>query len=832
MFRSSVIALAFAVLLGFDVPTAQADSWSLISDSGPAPRRSAAMAYDIARDVVVMFGGWTDSGPVNETWEWDGSAWTEILPAPDPRPSPRGGLGLMAYDAARGVGVLFGGATSGIYLDDTWEWDGTTWAEILPEPDPRPATRAGHTMAYDSDRQVTVLFGGWNGTKHSDTWEWIGTAWAVRSAVNHPSGRDRHNMVYDSCRQQIVLFGGKLSPSTPGGDLDDTWLYNGVTGEWSEVMPPFPVPGERSDAAMSFDSVNFRVLLFGGRSNTVIYDDTWEWTGTGWNELPAAVHPSARAYAGMAYDSRRGLSVLYGGALDLGLTSLSGETWVYGAPCGNGVVEPGEECDDGNPDDGDGCSLSCTIENGWSCTGEQSMCTEICGDGLIAGSEACDDGFTDDCGTCDATCTDVGTGSTCGDGVVCRETEECDDGFTDDCGTCDATCSGPGTGSSCGDGIVCPEMEACDDGFTDDCGTCNATCVGVGTGSTCGDGVECPETEACDDGNTQDCDGCRGDCSRVEGTCGDGSLDLVCEACDDGNNVGGDGCSATCNNECGDGTCDHDDSDSAAYVESNASCPVDCFCGDDVLDTSEECDDGNNVDCDGCSSNCEYEVRTPLPANPPNAQLKNRYISFKPNNSCPAVKLKVTLTNSLPHPGLIGSSWWLKAPIVADAANPKPLLGPGECVALLGPENMAAEIDWDVAGCQVLHVTGCPIEPTSEYDVRAVVGDTASAPLSVPTILRPEGGKSWGDIVGTFTGVEWTAPQGVVNFEDVSAAIKTWQGGQVVAPVGNIAHLSIPDVEPGDINTVVNFADVLILIKAFQGDPYPFGPADADGKCP
>lgn len=52
------------------------------------------------------------------------------------------------------------------------------------------------------------------------------------------------------------------------------------------------------------------------------------------------------------------------------------------------------------------------------------------------------------------------------------------------------------------------------------------------------------------------------------------------------------------------------------------------------------------------------------------------------------------------------------------------------------------------------------------------------------------------------------------------------------APSRNVARLSVFDVEPGNINTVVNFADVLILIKAFQGETYPFGPADPDGHYP
>jgi len=38
-------------------------------------------------------------------------------------------------------------------------------------------------------------------------------------------------------------------------------------------------------------------------------------------------------------------------------------------------------------------------------------------------------------------------------------------------------------------------------------------------------------------------------------------------------------------------------------------------------------------------------------------------------------------------------------------------------------------------------------------------------------------------------------------------------------------------VEPGEINTVVNFNDVFTIILAFQGEEYPFGPAEPDGNC-
>ena len=237
------------------------------------------------------------------------------------------------------------------------------------------------------------------------------------------------------------------------------------------------------------------------------------------------------------------------------------------------------------------------------------------------------------------------------------------------------------------------------------------------------------------------------------------------------------------------------------------------------------------------SMNNTLLANSPLPveSGTPNDRLKNRYISLRPNNPGRLAKLEVTLSASLPHPGAVGDSWWVQSPVETAAGQfPIPLVGDGECVAFLGPESTAAEIDWDDAGCQTLHITGCPIEPTSEYDVIAVTDAATSGALSVSTALQPGGARFWGDTVGFFDGAVWTPPQGTTNISDAVAAIKTFQGGQVVAPTpgSNIAHLSVVDVEPGNINTVVNIADVFILIKAFQGEVYPFGPADADGNCP
>ena len=144
-------------------------SWTLRSSTGPSPRVGPALAYDIARGVTVLFGG--NNGDPG-TWEWNGSTWTRRSttgPPPCYRP-------VMAYDAARAVTVLFGGyyvedGGPGDELGDTWGWNGSLWT-LRSSTGPSP--RQQHAMAYDAARGVTVLFGGlsWNGYDYyADTWE-------------------------------------------------------------------------------------------------------------------------------------------------------------------------------------------------------------------------------------------------------------------------------------------------------------------------------------------------------------------------------------------------------------------------------------------------------------------------------------------------------------------------------------------------------------------------------------------------------------------------------------------------------------------------------------
>lgn len=164
----------------------------------PTARAFHALAYDSTRDRVVLFGGISGNLRLDDTWEWDGTKWLNVsLDVPLTQRPPARERHALAYDAGRNVVVLFGGRGNGGPLSDTWEWDGTTWTEKTPLDTPLP--RSGHALAYDPIRGRVVLFGGQDGSGQAlgDTWEWDGENW-IEGEGTSPPARFEHALAYDS----------------------------------------------------------------------------------------------------------------------------------------------------------------------------------------------------------------------------------------------------------------------------------------------------------------------------------------------------------------------------------------------------------------------------------------------------------------------------------------------------------------------------------------------------------------------------------------------------------------------------------------------------------
>ena len=280
--------------------------------------------------------------------------------------------------------------------------------------------------------------------------------------------------------------------------------------------------------------------------------------------------------------------------------------------CGNSIVTPPEQCDNG-ANDGPGygkCQADCT----WG---------PYCGDGKVNGPEQCDNGVNNSAyslkpmGGCAPGCV---LPPYCGDGMVqAQDGEQCDDGKNSGAyGTCMPDCQ---RAPFCGDGTV-NGPEQCDDGKNDgEYGTCAPGCV---LGPRCGDGiVQSDYGETCDDGtmNGMPGDPCSANCHMIGG-CGDGVVEAP-EQCDDGMNLGGYGkCAPGCvyGPRCGDGIvekpyeeCD-DGMNLGGYGQCAPGCVLGPHCGDGIVQPGyEECDDGakNGTPGDMCSSACKKLIDVP-----------------------------------------------------------------------------------------------------------------------------------------------------------------------------------------------------------------------------
>jgi uncharacterized protein (TIGR03437 family) len=271
------------------------------------------MAYDAAHSQVVLFGG----SFLNDTWVWDGSNWAQKLPQTSP---PIRDAYAMAYDAANGQVVLFGGSDTphGINLNDTWVWDGSNWTQKSPQTSP-PA-RARHAMAYDSAHGQVVLFGGFGraaGTFNeiNDTWVWDGSNWTQKSPETSPPARQYHAMAYDSAHGQVVLFGGMGAINFEY--LNDTWVWDG--SNWTQQSPQTSPP-VREQHAMAYDSAHDQTVLFGGFGGlptATIIGDTWTWEGGAPPPMAPSIGSvvSASSYGGFTSVSPGSFVEIYGSNL-------------------------------------------------------------------------------------------------------------------------------------------------------------------------------------------------------------------------------------------------------------------------------------------------------------------------------------------------------------------------------------------------------------------------------------------------------------------------------------------------------------------------------------
>ncbi|MGD2108062.1 MAG: hypothetical protein PVI86_01595 [Phycisphaerae bacterium] len=220
-------------------------------------------------------------------------------------------------------------------------------------------------------------------------------------------------------------------------------------------------------------------------------------------------------------------------------------------------------------------------------------------------------------------------------------------------------------------------------------------------------------------------------------------------------------------------------------------------------------------------------VDPPAPEDDPGVIPKNRYISFVPGNPGQMAALRVTLRDLPPlYTAAEGCQLWVTEPFEVSEASANPE-GPPPYFMAANLENTDTPhcMDWSTVG--LVHVFDSEIVPGALYEVQAVNCwcDTSSEgnfsdPLAIAT-------SDWGDVVGNGYGViypdVWDPPQGVVDFNDITALVDKFKNEP------DACKKARTDLCSDNPDMKIDFVDIGFCVEAFRGFGYSF---DGPDECP
>jgi len=341
----------------FDTWEFDGDTWSRVNESGPDVAKPL-LVFDAARHVTILLGvDTTEFSTVMYSWDSAASSWKSVTSATLPSCVNEGQL---VYQTHNQRPLVAGGICTGSeFLEETYEWDGTTWTKLTTNSTSRAV---GSAMAYDTTNAQVVRYGGhatFQATPDSVTSTFKNLEWHNVNRSGAPSPRSMPLFRRDPQRDAVWMFGGlsEYSFGTVISYLDDFWRYR--DGQWSlvaqDASTPFgcitpvgaldkdrnvlvvvcsgtsvfewdgsawktfsdlkPVPAERRFTSLAYDETLKKTVLFGGYDAVGNYrQDTWTWSGTAWTEVKPKTKPEHRAQAVMWYDPLAKKTILYSGA--------------------------------------------------------------------------------------------------------------------------------------------------------------------------------------------------------------------------------------------------------------------------------------------------------------------------------------------------------------------------------------------------------------------------------------------------------------------------------------------------------------------------------------
>jgi len=319
--------------------------WTEMMPTGVAPEARAdhAAIYDPDGNRMIVFGGRGIAGPLNDVWVLGlGSSpqWIQMHPggtAPDARSAH-----TAVLDRARHRVVIFGGRTSSGAVDDSWFLDlsgGMAWQPVPLEFFSIPPQRAEHVAVMDSVHARMVVYGGTGTSHYGDVWTLSLVSpiqWTNRVGNSPPGNREGAVADADPASNRMVVFGGMVGTS----DRNDLWQLDFSSFAWFQLSPVSGSPLGRRDAGFAIDPISRTGVLSSGLTDqATVPDEAFalllgvpQWTRI--LDLPPPPPPQLfpltlvggagadRGGAGAAFDAGAGRYLLIGGDESNAATAL------------------------------------------------------------------------------------------------------------------------------------------------------------------------------------------------------------------------------------------------------------------------------------------------------------------------------------------------------------------------------------------------------------------------------------------------------------------------------------------------------------------------------
>jgi hypothetical protein len=297
-----------AVLL--QAPANGNGKWGTLIANGtagsPPPRWGQTAAYDSANNRMIVFGGRAIGAQYfSDVWvlsNADGqggtAAWSQ-LGLSGTSPAPRWGHTAI-YDSANNRLTIFGGANASQTFSDVWTLSNANglggtpaWTQLSPAG-PAPKGVHASSAVYDATSNIMTVFGGENLARNAFTngvWtlshaNGLGGApqWTnilADGAAGSPPKRWSHSAVYDITNNRMTIFGGSaFAGASSLSGFGDVWVLANANGQggspaWTKLETSGLKPGPRCCQTAVYDTVNNRMMVFGGDNADAIYSVTW-----------------------------------------------------------------------------------------------------------------------------------------------------------------------------------------------------------------------------------------------------------------------------------------------------------------------------------------------------------------------------------------------------------------------------------------------------------------------------------------------------------------------------------------------------------------------------